>query len=136
MTNRTEILTVNGKATLYLPGGFGWHRHEVRDVRVEVGPYAQHARAYFLTFTPKGARKPRSVVYGYKPRGLVCAGHGLPEMADALATVSSDGDITVRRSRHMSCSPAWDDEARAALANVPRLLDLEAHAAAAEGKAA
>lgn len=129
---RTEILRIPGLATLYLAGEYlgAWNRHEVRDVTVEVGPYAQYPRAYFLTFTPKGKRRARSVVLSYKPRGVVCEGHGLPDMRDPFMLVRESPGVTVTQSRRMAHDPAWDDEAREQLAGITAVLDIEKHATA------
>ncbi len=135
-TDRTEILNVKA-ATLYLQGGLGsYERTECRNVRVEVGPYAQHSRSYFVFFTPKGARRERGLVLSSISRkGFVLAGHGQPEIRDAWgpAAAGSTPGVTVQRSRHMSCDPAWDAEAAAALAGVAPLLDIAADVAAHGG---
>lgn len=130
--NKTEILSITGAVTVYLPGGLGaWNRHEMRNLRVMVGPYAQYKRAYFLYFTPKGKRNPRALVLTYMPQGLVAEGHGLPECPDAFAPAVAVGNgVSISQGRRMSCDPGWDSEARAALAGVSVVLDLEADAKA------
>lgn len=96
-------------ATIYMAGEFLGNiiKTEAKDVSVTRGKYAQYSNAIFITFTPKGKRKPRSVVQTYKPSALILEGFGHPEPASAFKTVSEDDSVTVKSSVYRSFDDGW-----------------------------
>lgn len=85
--------------------------HEVRDVRFRIEPWAQYASTLVVSFVPKGARKRRMIRLDYDPLCIVFQGDVPAQVA--LTAPSSEGGVTVSRSRFTSCDPAWADEWRA-----------------------
>ena len=98
------------KCTIYIGGFMGVSKHEVRSVKAELGRHAQHQEALHLTFTPKGARKPRGVVYD-QPYVLVLAGWGHPD-PDGMWVDSGEklGTVTVQHGRYSACDPRWETD--------------------------
>ena len=103
------------KCTLYIASefGFGYKRVEARDVMIEKRPYAQHAEALHVTFTPKGARKERKFVnVAGNSKFYVLDGWGHPDLGKDLFIKAADGG---QITRYASCDPRWDSDFKAAL---------------------
>lgn len=65
-----------GKSTLYFLGMFGYTQKEVREVEVEVRPYAQYERAVHFRFKDPRQKSFRSGVQGYRPNLIILEGWG------------------------------------------------------------
>ena len=121
---RKVILETTEPTTLFLPGGFGYSATKARAVKVELGPYAQHQAAVFVTWTEKGKRKEHGRVFTGRVRGIIARGHDHPNQADAMKDLGGGCGMT----RHASFSPEWDREfdewSATAIPAAKRLLDL------------
>jgi hypothetical protein len=84
----------------------------VRDLTVEVKPYAQYRNAIKCTFVPKGKRNRRGMWQTYAPSLVVLDGHveiAKSEMFGAAETTSSG--VTIQRGRASGFDPMWEREA-------------------------
>lgn len=106
-----------GATTIVRVVPFGYSVVHARKTRVEVGPYAQYARAVFVTCTEKGKRNPRTTVDDYAPSTVILGGH----VAVAPPQVFEGGV-----ARAPSCDPLWrrlmDEAVAAAVAAGARVL--------------
>lgn len=96
------------QSTMYAQGGYGMSKVEVREILIETGPYAQYAAAVFVTYIPRGARKPKAFVQTYRPDLVVLAGwdHFSPD--DPMLPAQEIGNgVSVSAGRYRSCDPRW-----------------------------
>lgn len=105
--------------SVYFKGMIGYVMFECKWVEIEVKPYAQYPSAIHVTFLRKRKRKPEGFVQGYRPNVVVASGHGLPSPDDGIVPVSSNGQVSVSRSRYSSCDPQWDADFQSQV--VPKL---------------
>lgn len=98
--------------TLYHNGFLGFSAIECKEVEIKIGKYAQYPSAVHVTFVPKGKRKARGFVQGYEPSVVVAAGYGNPDPQN-MVPVSSDGVVTVTRSKYSSCDSRWTSDFQA-----------------------
>jgi hypothetical protein len=98
------------KATIFVRSGmgFGLRKYEVRNLRVEIAPYAQYSNAVKATFTYKGNRKPSSLVESYRPTLIVIKGWGHDLTPDPMFDASDEAGN--KTSRYRSCDPKWDSD--------------------------
>ena len=119
-----KTVATYGQVTLYSSGMFGFRKQEVRDLTIEVGPYAQYAVALHVRYTPKGARTARGfVAYSYDSQTVsrafvIVEGHGRPNVVGALD------------ERYSSCDPRWSTDFAAWLAASGMVVAFEALTAA------
>jgi hypothetical protein len=101
-----EIIRLD-RATLYREGdfGFGYRKHEVRNVRIRVRPYAQYRHAVEVTFTPRGARRPRQFYETSHASLIVFEGWGHSLTPESMYGRPSDDGVAV--SKHTAFSPEW-----------------------------
>ena len=127
-----KTVATYGKVTLYSSGMFGFRKQEVRDLTIEVGPYAQYAVALHVRYTPKGARTARGfVAYSYdsqtvSPAFVIVEGHGRPNVVGALDEQGDGSSV----SRYSSCDPRWSTDFAAWLAASGMVVAFEARTAA------
>lgn len=113
--NRITKLHIN-ESTIYFKGGYGISKIECRELLIEVGPYAQYESAIFVTYVPKGARKPRAFVQTHKPDLVALAGWGHLDPDDPMLPERDAGNgISVSRGRYQSCDPRWGSDFAAKL---------------------
>lgn len=104
-------------STIYYKGGYGMAKIECRELLIETGPYAQYEQAVFVTFIPKGSRKPRAFVQTYQPSLVALVGHGHLDPDDPMLPLREVGDgVSVSRGRYLSCDPRWNSDFDAKLA--------------------
>lgn len=120
MSDKRVILT-RAKATLYSQGSFGlgYHKHEVRDLVVEIGPYAQYKAGVHITFTPKGARRRRGMVQTSFATLVVLDdwGHVLePGSPWGTETKNEATGMVTKQAKYSNCSDGWNKDFRASLA--------------------
>ena len=93
-----DILTAP-KATLYFINDWGMKiTREVKDLEIEVKPYAQFPHALAVTFVDRGKRKRRGFWQTSYPSLVVLKGWGHPEY-DMFVTTRSMPGMTVRESK-------------------------------------
>jgi hypothetical protein len=86
------------RATLYVMTGssiFGYKTIEARDVRYEIGPFAQYENAITIDLTPKGARIPRKLTLT-SPRLVILEGWGHPKAPNGRDMLEPTGDGMAR----------------------------------------
>jgi hypothetical protein len=97
---------------------FGYRRVECKEVTIERKRYAQHDNALIVEYVEKGKRKPHGFAcYSFRRRAEGQApgeGTTLPFVVvdttiEEPATFESVGE-GMTRTRHLSCSPVWDQE--------------------------
>lgn len=113
-TTMTPTTIALDKATLVLNSEFGMGHIviHVRDLIVEVEPYAQYRNAIKCAFVPKGKRNRRDMWQTYAPSLVVLDGHveiAKSEMFGPAETTSSG--VTIQRGRASSFDPLWGREA-------------------------
>ena len=119
MDERETVLEQN-KATLCRGAAFGVAPYHVLDLKIENGPYAQHARAFHVTY-----RRPRK----HKREGFVCLNDGFLVVLKDFVPIGSitvdpfDATIGGSISRYGCFDARYVEEFRAGLA-----LHLEEHA--------
>lgn len=64
------------QVTIYTSTGMGITKMEGTIISIGRRPYAQYDQAPFVTFVPKGKRKPQGVIATAYPYLVVLAGHG------------------------------------------------------------
>lgn len=103
-----QDLELNGKATLYVRDDlFGTVRRvEVRKLKIEIKPYAQHPEAVWVTFVPKGARKERQVISSHRHYVVVMEGHGHPE-PNGLFTRGTQVSDCMRKAQYNGFDARW-----------------------------
>lgn len=118
-TKPQPISLALAKATLVFQSEYGMGHHvvHVRDLVVEVRPYAQYRQAIRCGFVPKGKRNRRGLTQTYEPSLVVLDGHVDVAAANLWGeeTVTASG-ATVQRGRASAFSESWDNEADAAVA--------------------
>jgi hypothetical protein len=107
--------------TLYAPlsvMGTNIVKVECRSLRIEVRPHAQFAAAVHVYFVPKGSRRERFHVETSRPAVVVLDGYKQmdPDGVYDPALTTTTGDVTVMRSRYLSCDPRWQGDFDAKLA--------------------
>lgn len=107
LLTHVTVVDAERKCTVYTSGMFGIRKTEVRQVKVELGPYAQYSEAVHVTYLEKGKRKARAMVEGYRPYFLVLEGWGHPDPA-GMWEESSSAELKV--SRYSACDPRWQDD--------------------------
>jgi hypothetical protein len=96
--------------------GMAYHVVHVRDLEVEIAPWAQYQRGIHATFVPKGKRKARVLTQGGHVTLVVLEGHVDVPVPDSFSTpVRSASGLTTSSSRGHSFDPIWDAEFDAAL---------------------
>lgn len=122
------------KATIYFRGGLGnVVALECRSVEIELISWAQYSQAVKITYVKKGARKPRSFVQSYAPSLVVVAGHGRTQPPSPWkAAVQTAPGVSVQAAKHSGCSPEWQNDFDAELAQADEtiLADFRGHDAA------
>jgi hypothetical protein len=116
---------------LYIGGAFGYRRVECRNVTIERKRYAQHDRALIVEYVERGKRKPHGFAcYSFRRRtdgespgeGTTVPFVVVDASIDMPATFEDCG-AGMQRTRHLSCSPIWNQEFHVALtASGARLL--------------
>jgi len=94
------------------------NRINCREVKIQIGKYAQYDRAINLKWLEKGKSKWRGVwVNGYKPFVVVVPMDRAiePDSLFGDEELSSTPGVTMRRGRHMSFSSGWTDDFTKAL---------------------
>lgn len=102
-----------GKVTMYFGSDFGMGIVKIEATRcdVEIKPYAQYAAGVFVEFVPKGKRKPRAFVQGYKPSLVVLEGWGHPDPESPWEPAVERGNgVSVQQSRYSACDPRWQGD--------------------------
>lgn len=108
------------KATVFMPGGYGWVKREVNDLVLWTGKYAQYDNALHVQFREKGKRKTHANVYGYNPRIVVFEGWGIDlDVEDPFEApkASSVPGVTIQKGKRLSQDSGWDTEMGARVAN-------------------
>lgn len=106
------------KATVFMPGGYGWVKHEVNDLVMWQGKYAQYTAALHVQFRQRGKRKTVTNAYGYKPRVIVFDGWGIDlDVEDPFEPEVVSGGVSTRKGKRLSQDPGWDDEMLARISN-------------------
>jgi hypothetical protein len=106
------------KATIFVRSdmGFGIRKYEVRNLRIEIAPYAQHSNAVKATFTYRGHRKSSSLVETFRPTLVVVQGWGHDLTPDSMFGATTKGDgVETTMSRYSSCDSRWDSDFAAKL---------------------
>jgi hypothetical protein len=102
----TGSVVTFAKATIYLRGMISMTRTEVRDLRIEIRPYAQYDSAVHVSFVPKGGRSRRGFVESHSPSLVVLDGWGHVEPASMfIASETSDSGVECSRGRYSACDP-------------------------------
>ena len=115
--DRITKLHINA-VTIYFRGGYGMTKLECRELLIETGPYAQYEGAIFVSYVPKGARKPRAFVQTYQPDIVALAGWDHFNRDDSILPEQDAGTgVSVARGRYQSCDPRWASDFGAKLAN-------------------
>ena len=108
------------RVTIYTTSGFMGNVVAIRARLVEHGRrrYAQYSAAPFVTFIPKGKRRPRTLQTGYRPYIVVVDGWNAPEPASMCGPerLSSTGCL-VSKSRYLSHDDRWKSDFDAVLEN-------------------
>ena len=107
------------KVTIWKPGsmGFGWSsKGVITEVRID--EYAQYKQAAFIYFKPYRARKVRRLVVTPSARFIVWEGYHEVD-TEIFGTEERHGNVTVKKSRAMSCDRFWMDTAKASVAVEP-----------------
>jgi hypothetical protein len=107
-----EKLLEQDKATIYVSSAFGWDTIEAHDVLIEVGNYAQYARALHVSFRLPRKRKRKDFVRT-DHKVVVIEGWGHPPFVKDAFGATEDGCSS---SRYSSFSAAYTVEFREALA--------------------
>lgn len=101
-------------ATILIKGGFGaYNKHEVKNLEMRQGRYAQYEKATFVRFVPKGKRNVRGVVLSYRPEIVVYEGHGHAIEPESMRTEYKTDPATGMRmatSRRSMCNDGWSVE--------------------------
>lgn len=106
-----QTLNLPGQYTLWHQGGLGgFHRTEVKDVRIEIKPFAQWENGIYITYKPKGARKSRSFVQSTFPSAVFLQGWGHNLDQDLWGETSERDGVQTSKGRFMSCDPAWRED--------------------------
>ncbi len=103
----------SGKVTMYLNSEFGMGVVKIEATRfeVEVRPFAQYPSGVYVEFLPKGKRKMRTLVQGYKPSLLVLDGWGHPDPDSAfMPPVERGNGVSVQHGRYSACDPRWQGD--------------------------
>lgn len=113
-TTMTPATITLSKATLVLHSEFGMGHIviHVRDLTIEVKPYAQYRNAIKCAFVPKGKRNRRGMWQTYAPSLVVLDGHveiAKSEMFGTTETTSSG--VMIQRGRASGFDPMWEREA-------------------------
>ena len=93
------------KVTIYTTGEFFGSVHKIEAYLIEHGrrPYAQYDQARFVVFVPRGKRKPRTILKGYKPYILIVEGWNAPEPPGMYgAPERSESGAIIRKSQYRS----------------------------------
>ena len=99
------------KVTIYTTDEFlgGITKIEARLVDCGYRKYAQYDNAPYVEYIPKGKRKARYIVRGYKPTLVVIKGWGHADPASPWDT-RVEGGLVVQHARYLAHDPAWVEE--------------------------
>lgn len=104
------------KVTIFQLGWFGLTKTEAKLIEHGRKKYAQYDAAPFAVFVPKGKRKARWYVEGYRPYLVIADGWGLPDPKDALEPAGPGMKVT----RKLSCAEGWRTEADEFIKTLPK----------------
>lgn len=126
------------KVTIYTTSEMMGHVVAREGTLVECGrrKYAQYDSAPFVTYIPKGCRKPEGFVKGYRPYLLVVKGWGRVKPGELYGkSISNDGVVEVRQSTHKSFDDGWIRDFEAVLAGALSRGELKAEDIIFDGRA-
>lgn len=93
------------KVTIYFKGPVGISKKE---------GVLQYADKHGVTFIPKRARKPATIMSYYDPFWVVVKGHGHPDPDDAFnppeAGSGGTSSVTVSKAKYRGTDPRWVDD--------------------------
>lgn len=85
--------------TIYTSTGMGITKIEGTIISIGRRPYAQYDSAPFVTYVPKGKRKPQGIIATAYPYLVVLRGHGHVEPESAMVRVHEDKQIGIQVSK-------------------------------------
>jgi hypothetical protein len=100
-------------ATVYLTGGMGnIIRVDCREIKIQVGKYAQYDKAISVKYLQKGKQKWQGVWATYDPLVVVVPTDKAIQPDDMFgdAELSSTPGVTVKKSRYSSFDPRWKSD--------------------------
>ena len=85
--------------TIYTSTGMGITKIEGTIISIGRRPYAQYDSAPFVTYVPKGKRKPQGIIATAYPYLVVLKGHGHVEPEGAMVRVHENKQIGIQVSK-------------------------------------
>ena len=108
--------TTHKKVTLYMEGGFGYTKTEVKEFEYWRAEYAQYKNAVRFRFLAPRKRKWQGGTLTYNPTMVVLDGWGHMDPDDPMTAPRTEGVFEVRETRHSMFDKAYGEEFAAKLA--------------------
>lgn len=101
------------RMTIYISGGFGWRKMEVKWVEIFRMPYAQFRNAHEVRFLPKRKKYPRKFTVTTDPHFVIVLGwnHFDPRVGfEATKTLYPGRAVTIHTSRYTAFDKSYEVE--------------------------